>query len=542
MNPDQSDLDFLAELDDDQRLAAEALLGPVCIIAGAGSGKTRTISHRIAHGIETGVYTANRVLALTYTNRAASELRSRMRDLGAPGVQVRTFHSAALSQLQFFWPQLTESLAPKLITNKIPVLKDAVEDLKLRVTDDDLRTIASEIEWMKYGVLSADEYQNLDRPVIASFSKDKFLEVAAKFESVKQQRRLADWEDVLLLTTGLLRNEARMLAHVQQQYRHFTVDEYQDISPLQQSLLETWLGDREELCVVGDPRQTIYTFAGADPSFLTGFIGRFPSAQVFELNRNYRSSQEIVQLANRVAEHGELEAVRIFSSRPSHQKFSSSLAEAKWIAETISEAVQSGTELGEIAVLARINSQLEQVESELTKRGIKCQVRGTGRFFRRPEIMQAMIALRALQTTDLTEPLFVSVSNIISALGWSSRSDGSEKWLGLNWFIEVLEEFAGDVGLDEYLRELQERERSGHEPVMAAISLATIHATKGLEWKLVFLCGLNQGYFPISYAQTTAELAEERRLFYVGVTRAKDRLYLSSNSDKPVSEFLSFVS
>ena len=532
MNSDQSDLDFLAELDDDQRLAAEALLGPVCIIAGAGSGKTRTISHRIAHGIETGVYTANRVLALTYTNRAASELRSRMRDLGAEGVQVRTFHSAALSQLQFFWPQLTESLAPKLITNKLPVLKDALEELKLRVSDEDLRSIASEIEWMKYGLISLDEYQNLDRPNIASFSKDKFLEVAGRFEAVKQQRRLADWEDVLLLTTGLLRNEARMLAHVQQQYRHFTVDEYQDISPLQQSLLETWLGDREELCVVGDPRQTIYTFAGADPSFLTGFIGRFPSAQVFELNRNYRSSQEIVQLANRVAEHGELEAVRIFSSRPAHQKFSSALA----------EAVQSGTDLGEIAVLARINSQLEQVESELTKRGIKCQVRGTGRFFRRPEIMQAMIALRALQTSELTEPLFVSVSNIISSLGWSSRSDGSEKWLGLNWFIEVLEEFAGDVSLDEYLRELQERERSGHEPVMAAISLATIHATKGLEWKLVFLCGLNQGYFPIAYAQTSSELAEERRLFYVGLTRAKDRLLLSSNSDKPVSEFLSFVS
>ena len=542
MNPDQSELDFLAELDDDQRVAAEALLGPVCIIAGAGSGKTRTISHRIAHGIDTGVYTANRVLALTYTNRAASELRSRMRDLGAPGVQVRTFHSAALSQLQFFWPQLTETLAPKLITNKTPILKDALEELKLRVSDEDLRAIASEIEWLKYGLISLADYQDLDRPTVASFSKEKFLEVAAKFESVKQQRRLADWEDVLLLTTGLLRNEARMLAHVQQQYRHFTVDEYQDISPLQQSLLETWLGDREELCVVGDPRQTIYTFAGADPSFLTGFVSRFPGAQIVELNRNYRSSPEIVQLANRVAEHGELEAVRVFSSRPSLQKFSSGLAEAKWIAEAIAQAIQDGTELGEIAVLARINSQLEQVETELTKRGIKCQVRGTGRFFRRPEIMQAMIALRALQTSELTEPLFVAVSKIISALGWSSRSDGSEKWLGLNWFIEVLEEFAGEVGLEEYLRELQERERSGHEPVMAAISLATIHATKGLEWKLVFLCGLNQGYFPISYAETPAELSEERRLFYVGVTRAKDRLILSNHADKPASEFLSFVS
>ncbi len=542
MNPDQSPADFLAELDDEQRVAAEALLGPVCIIAGAGSGKTRTISHRIAHGIETGVYTANRVLALTYTNRAASELRSRMRDLGAPGVQVRTFHSAALSQLQFFWPQLTETLAPKLITNKLPVVKDALDELKLRLAEDEVRAVSAEIEWLKYGLIDPSDYANLDRPAIASMSKDKFLEVAARFEAIKQQRRLADWEDVLLLTTGLLRNEPRMLAHLQQQYRHFTVDEYQDISPLQQSLLETWLGDREELCVVGDPRQTIYTFAGADPSFLTGFLSRFPNAQVVELNRNYRSSPEIVSLANRVAEHGELEAVRLFSSKPSQQKFSSATAEAKWIAEQISDAIQSGTELSEIAVLARINSQLEGVEHELAKLGIKCQVRGTGRFFRRPEIMQAMSALRALQAAALSDPLFVEVSKIISALGWSSKSDGSDKWLGLNWFIEVLEEFTAEVSLDEYLRELQERERSGHEPVMAAVSLATIHATKGLEWQQVFLCGINQGYFPISYAKTDAEIAEERRLFYVGVTRAKDRLILSSHSDKPASEFLAFVS
>ena len=542
MNPDQSPVDLLAELDDEQRVAAQALLGPVCIIAGAGSGKTRTISHRIAHGIETGVYAANRVLALTYTNRAASELRSRMQNLGVPQVQVRTFHSAALSQLQFFWPQLTETLAPKLITNKLPVIKDALEELKLRVSDEDNRAIAAEIEWLKYGLVSPGEYASIDRPAIAGMSKEKFLDVASRFEALKQQRRLADWEDVLLLTTGLLRNEPRMLAHLQQQYRHFTVDEYQDISPLQQSLLETWLGDREELCVVGDPRQTIYTFAGADPSFLTGFSTRFPSAQFVELNRNYRSSPEIVALANRVAEHGELEAVRQFSSKPSLERFSSATAEAKWIAERVSEAVQGGQPLGEIAVLARINSQLEQVESELTKLGIKCQVRGTGRFFRRPEIMQAMTALRALAATELSNPLFIEVSKIISALGWSSRSDGSDKWLGLNWFIEVLEEFTSEVSLDDYLRELQERERSGHEPVMAAVSLATIHATKGLEWQLVFLCGLNQGYFPISYAKSDAEISEERRLFYVAVTRAKDRLILSSHSDKPASEFLSFVS
>ncbi len=542
LNSDQSPVDFLAELDDEQRVAAEALLGPVCIVAGAGSGKTRTISHRIAYGIDSGVYTANRVLALTYTNRAASELRSRMRDLGAPGVQVRTFHSAALSQLQFFWPQLTEALAPKLITNKLPVVRETLEELKIRVGDDELRSVAAEIEWLKYGLVDHELYASLDRALVASLSKERFLEVANRFESLKRQRRLADWEDVLLLTTGLLRSEPRMLAHVQQQYRHFTVDEYQDISPLQQALLETWLGDREELCVVGDPRQTIYTFAGADPSFLTGFQSRFPNAQMFELNRNYRSSPEIVQLANRVSEHGELEAVRAFSSKPTLQKFSSASAEAKWIAQAVSEAIQRGTQVADIAVLARINSQLEPIEQELSKLGIKCQVRGVGRFFRRPEIMQAMTALRALQAAQLDQPLFVEVSKIISALGWSSRSDGSDKWLGLNWFIEVLEEFSTEVSLDDYLRELQERERSGHEPVMAAVSLATIHATKGLEWQLVFLVGLNQGYFPISYAKTETEVSEERRLFYVGITRAKDRLLLSTLTDKPASEFLALVS
>jgi DNA helicase-2/ATP-dependent DNA helicase PcrA len=271
-------------------------------------------------------------------------------------------------------------------------------------------------------------------------------------------------------------------------------------------------------------------------------VGRFPNAQIVELNRNYRSSPEIVALANRVSQHGELEPVRQFSSLPTKQKFSSASAEAKWIAEKVSESVQSDIAVGEIAVLARINSQLELVENELTKLGIKCQVRGTGRFFRRPEIMQAMTALRALAASELSEPLFVEVSKIIAALGWSSRSDGSEKWLGLNWFIEVLEEFPQGVSLDEYLRELQERERSGHEPAMAAVSLATIHATKGLEWQQVFLCGVNQGYFPISYAKSAAEVLEERRLFYVAVTRAKDRLVLSSISDRPTSEFLSLVS
>ncbi len=332
---------LLKALDPQQRAAAMTLRGPVSILAGAGSGKTRTISHRIAYGIDQGVYAANRVLALTYTNRAASELRQRLRLLGASGVQVRTFHSAALSQLQFFWPQLTESLAPKLMTSKVGAVKDVLSNLRIELADDSLRELIAELEWMRYSLTRAEDYPQLGREV-AGFSAERFLGVVAGYEELKQKRRVADWEDVIALTTGLLRSETRMLEHFSQQYRFFTVDEYQDISPLQQALLETWLGDREDLCVVGDPRQAIYGFAGADAGFLTSFASRFSNAEVFELTANYRSADEIVSLANKVADHGELVGTRGFSARPTKFEASSVSAEAKRIAERIQLSLDAG--------------------------------------------------------------------------------------------------------------------------------------------------------------------------------------------------------
>jgi DNA helicase-2/ATP-dependent DNA helicase PcrA len=328
-----------------------------------------------------------------------------------------------------------------------------------------------------------------------------------------------------------------MLSHVQQQYRHFTVDEYQDISPLQQALLETWLGDRQDLCVVGDPRQTIYSFAGADPSYLTGFSDRFPQAEVVELTKNYRSSVEIVALANRVSMHGELQPVRSLSKQPIVIEPSSASAEAKQVCERIANELEKGISPDEIAVLTRINSQLELIEKELNNRGIVTQVRGAGRFYRKPEVLKALTAIRALQLGAITEPLFAALSNILSQLGWVSRGGQGELWANLNWFMEIFDEL-GDPSLDDYLRELQERERSGDEPVRQAVTLATVHGTKGLEWSVVFVCGLSEGLFPISYAKKDAALAEERRLFYVAVTRAKDALVLSSPSDKPSSQFL----
>ena len=538
MSSVQNPSEILAQLDDAQQAAVTNLKGPLAIIAGAGSGKTRTISHRIAYGIATGEYAEGRVLALTYTNRAAAELRSRLRLLGAPGVQVRTFHAAALAQLQFFWPQLTESMAPKLVTQKASMVNEVLDEMSIRVSDQERLALQAEVEYLRYAMLEIDQYESLERPRL-SLNAARFVDFFKRYEQFKQQKRIVDWEDAILLTCGLLRNETRMLSHVQQQYRYFTVDEYQDISPLQQSLLETWLGERDELCVVGDPRQTIYSFAGATSGYLTGFLNRFPDASVIELDRNYRSSIEIVELANRIAPDLPLQADRQVSSRPKSLAFSSVSAESNSVAANI-QLISQTRPLSSIAVLARTNSQLLPIEKELKKLGIESQLRGSGRFFRRPDVIQANAAIRALRTMESKEPLFVEVSKILSALGWSSKPKKTEGWEALNWFVEVLDEL-GNPTLDEYLRELDDWERSGHEPQREAVTLATIHGTKGLEWESVFLVGVNQGIFPIGYAQSDAEKAEERRLFYVAVTRAQSNLQVSYTKEKGPSEFIALI-
>jgi DNA helicase II / ATP-dependent DNA helicase PcrA len=293
------------------------------------------------------------------------------------------------------------------------------------------------------------------------------------------------------------------------------------------------------LCVVGDPRQTIYSFAGATSGYLTGFMNRFPDASVIELDRNYRSSLEIVELANKIAPDLPLQAVRQISSRPKVMSFSSPSAESTAVAAEI-QLLSQTRPLSSIAVLARTNSQLIPIEKELQRLGIESQLRGSGRFFRRPDVMQANAAIRALRTMETKEPLFVEVSKILSALGWSSQPKKTEGWEALNWFVEVLDEL-GTPTLDEYLRELDDWERSGHEPQREAVTLATIHGTKGLEWESVFLVGVNQGIFPIGYAQSDAEKAEERRLFYVAVTRAQTNLQVSFSKEKGPSEFIALV-
>lgn len=550
---------LLENLDPEQRLAAESLVGPTCILAGAGTGKTRTVTHRIAYGISKGYYSANRVLALTYTNRAAGELRARLRQLGVGAVSVKTFHAAALAQLEFFWPQFSGVPAPAVLQSKARLIAEVADSAKIRLDAGALRDFAAEIEWRKYSMLSMSEYAELvkSRPKVAGLSPVKNLELQQAYEDAKIKAQKVDWEDVLVLTLGMLRAEPRALAHVQQQYRFFTVDEYQDISPLQHALLDAWLGNHSDLCVVGDPNQTIYSFTGATSEYLQNFGSRYQNANVIQLTRNYRSTQQIVSFANRLTiDSSSVEPLRSegeIGLAPRSLSFATVADECSALVAGIRTKLDQGIKPSDIAVLYRVNGQSESIEHALANAGIDYQVRGGERFFSRPEVQNAIRAVRAESVSPTDKPLYQTVTDICRSLGWQTqqpqeKGSAREKWESLNSFLAITEELPEGASILDFAKELDERQRSQHEPVKAAVTLSTIHAAKGLEWDFVFIVGLTEGYLPITYAQTDAEIREEQRLLYVGLTRAKKELTLSwarrdanSTRDRESSRFLALL-
>ena len=541
---------LLAGLDDEQRVAAEALLGPVCLLAGAGTGKTRAITHRVAYGVATGVYPPSRVMALTFTSRAAGELRGRLRELGAGGVSARTFHASALSQLGFFWPQVIGGTMPRILESKGRLIAHAAESLRLKLDTPTLRDLAAEIEWRKVSRLTLDDYaaKVVDRPIPDSLDVERMVALHAAYEAVKDERRQLDFEDVLLATAGMLETEPWVAQQVREQYRFFVVDEYQDVSPLQQSLLELWLGDRQDLCVVGDASQTIYSFAGATSDLLMSFPVRYPAATVVRLEQNYRSTPVIVETANRLMRErtGSLTLRAAVATAPgpgtadplSIMRYRDDRAEARAVANQIAEQVEAGTRPQDIAVLYRINVQGALLEASLGDAGVPYQLRGGKRFFDLPEVKQALLMLKGASVGGTVEPLFKTVSDVLRSLGWTQtapevRGAVRDRWESLNAIMGLAEEAAVGTTLRQFSDDLYERAAGQHEPTMDAVTLATIHSAKGLEWESVFVVGLSEGLVPISYAKSAAAIDEERRLLYVAITRARRRLHLSFAESAP---------
>jgi DNA helicase-2/ATP-dependent DNA helicase PcrA len=531
---------LLEGLDDQQRLAAESLLGPVCLLAGAGTGKTRAITHRIAYGVATGVYPPGRVMALTFTARAAGELRSRLRLLGAGGVSARTFHASALSQLNFFWPQVIGGTMPRLLDGKAKLIAHASDALRLKLDTATLRDVAAEIEWRKTSRLSIDEYAARGRPLPPALTLEKMVALQRGYETIKDERRQIDFEDVLLAAAGMVEAEPRVAQQVREQYRFFVVDEYQDVSPLQHDLLQLWLGDRNDVCVVGDVSQTIYTFAGASPDYLLGFGSEHEDAVVLRLEQNYRSTPAIVTAANRLMRDrpGALTlhaATGRTGPAPVVTRHDSDSAEARAVASAIAAEIASGVRPEDVAVLFRINVQSQALETALADAGIPYVVRGATRFFEQREVKEALMLLRGATINTAIEPLFKTVSDVLRSIGWSQdppevRGAVRDRWESLDALMHLAEAAPAGTTLKQFVDELFERQAGQHEPTVSAVTLATLHSAKGLEWESVYLVGLAEGLVPISYAKDPAAVEEERRLLYVGITRARRALSLSWSS------------
>ena len=549
LSPPRTPDDVLAALDPEQQAAARAVRGPVVILAGAGTGKTRTITHRAAYAVLSGAVPPSALLAVTFTARAAGEMRTRLRALGVGGVQARTFHAAAMKQLNYFWPRVVGGAPPRLLDNTFGMVANAASRARLRPGTTEIRDLLAELDWAASTLVGPEDYAAAAARAGREGPYDPAVvaQVYGAYRDLKQAQGAADFNDLLLLTAGALEEHAGVAEEFRSRYRSFVVDEYQDVTPLQQRLLDAWLGGRDDLCVVGDAHQTIYSFTGATPSYLLEFRARFPAAQEVRLVRDYRSTPQVVGLANAViakapktATKLELLAQQPPGPAPSFSEHDDEPAEAQAVAARCRALVEAGTPASEIAVLYRVNAQSAAYESALTDAGVPYLVRGGERFFDRKEVREALLLLRgAVRVADADAPdgLAALTADVLrSGLSWDPDEPPAgagatrERWESL----AALHRLAGDLatttpgaGLRELVAELEERASAQHAPSVEGVTLASLHAAKGLEWDAVFLVGLVDGTLPLVHAEGPAAVEEERRLLYVGVTRARTVLQLS---------------
>jgi ATP-dependent DNA helicase UvrD/PcrA len=528
-------VDVLDALDPEQREVALATRGAVCVLAGAGTGKTRAITHRIAYAAATGVMDPAHVLALTFTVRAAGELRGRLRQLGAGQVRASTFHAAALRQLNYFWPRVVGGRPPQLVDSKVGLVREAAKLAGVRV--ETVSDVASEIEWAKTMQVRPDGYAAAGRET--SIHQNDLAAVYAAYEQLRRERHLIDFESVLELTAAVIFENRAAASQVRDMFRYFVVDEYQDVNPLQKLLLDAWLGDRDDLCVVGDPHQTIYSFTGASPSYLTGFAAEYPGAAVVRLVRDYRSTPQVVAVANQLIKaETPLMAQRKPGPQPVLTVYSDEADEAEGLAVQIRALIAGGVPAREIAVLVRINAHSERFERALTQAGVAYVIRGAERFYDRPVVKQALVLMRgaARGETDAAE-LPAAVRHVLTGMDFTpgpappaSGAAARERWESLAAIAQLADDLYAQrpsVTVGEFAAELTQRADIGHAPVVDGVTLTSMHAAKGLEWDAVLLPGLVEGIVPIVHARTPEAVAEERRLLYVAVTRAREHLYLS---------------
>jgi DNA helicase II / ATP-dependent DNA helicase PcrA len=541
--------ELLAALDPEQREVALVTRGAVCVLAGAGTGKTRAITHRVAYAAAIGVVNPAHVLALTFTVRAAGEMRGRLRQLGAAQVRASTFHAAALRQLNYFWPRVIGGRPPQVIDAKAALVREAAKQAQVRLDGPGLADAASEIEWAKTTQIRPDAYA---RAAVAAgrspaVGASAMAVVYDGYERLRRERHLIDFESVLELTAAIVLEHRGAADEIRSTFRYFVVDEYQDVNPLQKLLLDAWLGDRDDLCVVGDPNQVIYSFTGATPDYLTGFTAEFPGATLVRLVRDYRSTPQVVTVANQLMPAGPtLVAQRPPGPRPVLTEYADDPSEAAGVAVAIQSLIAAGVPVREIAVLVRINADTARFEQALAEAKVPYVVRGAERFYDRPVVRQALVLFRGAARGEAAtadgaggrDPLPSAVRHVLTGIGFSDGpaqgpgggSAARERWESLAALAQLADDMHAarpQSSLGDFAAELTQRAELGHAPPAQGVTLTSMHAAKGLEWDAVILPGLVEGLMPIVHAKTPDAIEEERRLLYVAVTRARQHLHLS---------------
>ena len=517
---------ILDGLNPEQVEAVEAVRGPVCILAGAGSGKTTTITRRIAYQVATGAFRGGEILAVTFTDKAAGEMRSRLAALGAEGVRARTFHSAALAQLRHLAPEEP----PRILPSKAMILRQIGNTLPKPYRFRPAGDLATEIEWAKNRRLSPEDYAGSLGGHVPPIPADLMTGVYREYERRKTREGAMDFEDLLEATIRMFAEDEWALERFHQRYRAFTVDEYQDVNLLQQTLLEAWVGDRDDLCVVGDDYQSIYSFTGASPRYLLAMPRKWPRVKVVRLEQNFRSTPQVLTLANRLVPklggaEKTLRPVRDDGPAPVVAPFVDRASETKFLVDKIGELHSSGVPYEEIAVLYRVNFRSEDYEDALGAAQIPFQVRD-GAFLTRIAARRLLSALRRSKATDVAD----EVLRLARRDGFQERppeglgDQETTRQNDLARLVRLAHEFDGYTAA-EFVAHVEARFASDGEG--HGVHLLTLHRAKGLEFEAVFLPRLEEGELPGKRSKTDEAIAEERRLLYVGLTRAKRHLHLT---------------
>lgn len=535
---------LLDDLDPQQRAAAMAVNGPVCIIAGAGTGKTRTVTYRLAYGILTEEVEARRALAITHSKKAAAELAERLHRLGASGVDTHTFHAAGLRVARQFWARTgLPGLSPSVLSDSDAwrLWRDSLRAFTRTEPDNaTVRDLVDEVDWARSRLVHPQDYESaaaladrnpgIDPPTVVG-CWERYTQSKARLERV-------DFADLLEIAARLLTTEADVVQAVRRRWAHVTVDEYQDTDPAQQRLLDSVIGNSQDLCVVGDPRQAIYSWKGADPTYLTRFTERYPAARVVDLTRNYRSSPQILTWANSLArERGTkpLTATRPAGPLPKTHRLDTEAGEAAWIAGAIRKAVAAGTPSSEIAILYRFNSAQARFEAALSNAGIATVVADDVTFFDREEIRSVLVPFGQAARSQPECNGFELLTEILARNGFNpdappaGHGAARSRWESQQALIDLADGLPDARQRDARatLAEINALARRTANRPTEGVTLATLHRSKGLEWDLVFVAGVTDGAIPSTYATTPSELAEEERLLHVGVTRARRELYLT---------------